>query len=246
VSPEADAEFMDVLGLDNPQVGRTLLNPLGVEYSVMRGSLLPSLRSTAQYNLRQGTPEVRLFEISPVYQSSPHGPQETFKLGIVWAGTLGGESYLSPARPVRSADLVGIARDLGLSAMPRVHELGEGIFGIEFPLGALGRPQERIIPNFQAFSRFPVVERDLSLLVPMDQSYASLRDAMAGVLPAQVLQSLACVDVFRHKSLPQGRQAWLMRFRFQHMERTLTGAEVDGWISSALKVAQSLGAELRG
>ncbi|WP_005038464.1 phenylalanine--tRNA ligase subunit beta [Holophaga foetida] len=246
VSPEIDAEFMSVLGVDNPQGGRTLVNPLGVEYSVMRGSLLPSLRSTAEYNLRQGARELRLFEISPVYFSTPKGPQETLKLGIVWSGTLGGESYLSPARPVRSADLVGIARDLGLEVLPQVHELGDGVFGIEFPLGELGRPQDRIIPAFQAFSRFPAVERDLSLLVAMEQSYAALRDAMTQVLPKDTLQSLACVDVFRHKSLPQGRQAWLMRFRFQHMERTLTGAEVDGWIAKALEAARTHGAELRG
>lgn len=246
VSPEADAEFLAVLGVDNPQDGRTLINPLGVEYSVMRGSLLPSLRAIAEYNLRQGAREVRLFEISPVYQSSPEGPRETLKLGIVWAGTLGGESYLSPSRTVRRADLVGIARDLGLEILPQVYELGDSLVGIEFPLGELGRPQERIIPTFQAFSRFPAVERDLSLLVAMDQSYAALRDAMADILPKETFQSLACVDVFRHKSLSAGKQAWLIRLRFQHMERTLTGAEVDGWVASALKAAQALGAELRG
>jgi len=246
VSPEQDAEFLALMGEENPQGGRTLLNPLGVEYSVMRGSLMPSLRSVAEYNLRQGAREVRLFEISPVYASQAGGPRETLKLGLVWAGTLGGESYLSPARPVRPADLVGVARDLGLEVLPQVHELGEGLFGLEFPLGELGRPQERIIPLFQAFSRFPTAERDLSLLVSMEQSYAALRDAMAQALPKETLQGLACVDVFRHKNLPEGKQAWLMRFRFQHLERTLTGAEVDGWIASALKAAQGLGAELRG
>ncbi len=54
------------------------------------------------------------------------------------------------------------------------------------------------------------------------------------------------MDIFRHKSLPEGRQAWLLRLRFQHPARTLTGEEVDGWVASALDVARSLGAELRG
>jgi len=246
VSPEADAAFLASIGVENPQGGRTLANPLGVEYSVMRGSLMPSLGAIAEYNLRQGAREVRLFEISPVFTTQAGGPLETFKLGIVWTGSLGGESYLSPARPVRAADLVGVAKDLGLEALPRVHELAEGVFGLEFPLTDLPQPQERIIPTFQAFSRYPAVERDLSLLVGLDQSYAALREAMAQVLPRETFQNLACVDVFRHKSLPQGRQAWLMRFRFQHLDRTLTGVEVDGWIASALKAAQDLGAELRG
>jgi phenylalanyl-tRNA synthetase beta chain len=50
--------------------------------------------------------------------------------------------------------------------------------------------------------------------------------------------------VFRHKSLPEGRQAWLMRLRFQ-ADRTLVGAEVDGWMASALAAAEALGAKLR-
>jgi phenylalanyl-tRNA synthetase beta chain len=53
------------------------------------------------------------------------------------------------------------------------------------------------------------------------------------------------VDVFRHKNLPQGRQAWLLRLRFQAQDRTLTGEEVDGWMNQALLAARSLGAQLR-
>ena len=54
------------------------------------------------------------------------------------------------------------------------------------------------------------------------------------------------MDVFRHRSLPAGRQAWLMRARFQAMDRTLTGEEVEAWMAAALAAARSLGAELRG
>ena len=60
-----------------------------------------------------------------------------------------------------------------------------------------------------------MVERDLSLLVDLGQPYAALRDAVAAALAGAPLQELKCVDVFRHKSLPQGRQAWLLRLRFQ-------------------------------
>ena len=96
------------------------------------------------------------------------------------------------------------------------------------------------------FSRFPAVERDLSLLVGLDQAYGPLQAAMAEALAQAPLQDLRCVDVFRHKSLPAGRQAWLLRLRFQAMDRTLTGEEVDGWVLSCLHAAKSLGADLRG
>ncbi|WLT31535.1 phenylalanine--tRNA ligase subunit beta [Geothrix sp. PMB-07] len=241
ISPEADAAFASV---GNAPEGRTLSNPLGQEYSVMRGSLLPSLRAAAEQNLRQGAREVRLFELAPTYVSGPKGPVERFSLGVVWGGVQGGEDYLSPARNVVEADLTGVAKALGLENLSQVRALGEGLFAFEVPVSALPEPTTRIIPAFRPFSRFPSVERDLSLLVDLGQSHAALTQAMKAALPAETLQDLRCVDVFRHKSLPEGRQAWLMRLRFQ-AERTLVGEEVDGWMTSALAAAESLGARLR-
>ena len=241
ISPEADAAFA---APDNPAAGRTLSNPLGYEYSVLRASLLASLQAAAAQNARQGARQVRLFEVAPTYRSTPGGPQEVSTLAVVWGGVLGGEDPLSPARPVQEADLAGLARELGLGTHLAVRSLGDGLFGFEAPLADLPRPQDRIIPAFRPFSRFPAVERDLSLLVPLGLAHGTLRGAMAAALPAECLVDLRCVDVFRHKSLPAGTQAWLMRARFQ-ADRTLVGAEVDGWMASALAAAQALGAALR-
>jgi phenylalanyl-tRNA synthetase beta chain len=246
ISPEADAAFA---GAENPAEGRTLGNPLGQDYSVMRASLLPSLKATAELNLRQGAKEVKLFEIGPVYRSTPDGPIERPTLALVWAGALGGDDFLTKSRPVQVADLIGMARDLGAQGALEPLVLAEGMLALELPLSALPEHVERIIPVFKPFSRFPVVERDLSLLVDLAQSYRSLEEAMASatsLAAGPVFQGLGCVDVFRHKSLPAGRQAWLMRLRFQAMDHTLTSEEVEGWVEAALTAAKALGAELRG
>jgi len=238
VGPEADAA-------SGPE-GRTLANPLGREYSIMRGSLLPSLREAAQANQRRGAKEVRLFEIASVFESSPDGPVESMHLAVVWGGVRGGEDFLTPARAVQPADLAGLAQDLGLPhGAAEVMELGEGLLGLEAPVEALPWPSERCIPAFAPLSRHPGVERDLSLLVPMDLPYRSLRGALVAALPQDgILQRLDCVDVFRHRSLPEGRQAWLLRFAFQ-ADRTFTGEEADRWMEAALAAARGLGAELR-
>jgi phenylalanyl-tRNA synthetase beta chain len=241
ISPEVDAPFV---ASDNRPEGRSLANPLGQEFSVMRGSLLPSLQAAAEQNLRRGSREIRLFELAPTFASGPQGPSERISLGVVWGGILGGEDHLSPARAVREADLRGIAEDLGVGHLQEVRSLGENLFGFEIPASALPQTGDRIIPAFRPFSRFPVVERDLSLLVDMDQSYRTLAAAMRAALPQEALLDLRCVDVFRHKSLPEGRQAWLVRLRFQ-ADRTLVGEEVDGWVTAALVAAESLGASLR-
>jgi phenylalanyl-tRNA synthetase beta chain len=241
ISPEADAAFSAPA---NGAEGRRLANPLGQEFSILRGSLLPSLAVAAEQNLRRGSREVHLFELAPTFLSGPQGPSERPVLGVVWGGLLGGEDYLSPARPVREADLGGIAKDLGWEGLPEIRILGENLFGFELPIADLPGASERIIPAFQPFSRFPAVERDLSLLVDLGQPYGALAEAMRAALPLDTLQDLRCVDVFRHRSLPEGRQAWLMRLRFQ-ADRTLVGEEVDGWVAAALAAAESLGASLR-
>ncbi|BDU78729.1 phenylalanine--tRNA ligase subunit beta [Mesoterricola sediminis] len=240
---------------------RTLGNPLGEDYSLMRGTLLRSLDSVARLNLERGAREVRFFEIAPVFRATPAGLTETWTLGLVWGGEMGGEDPLTPPRklggPEGRSHLLGVLKALGvpeaalagfdrwaLTGWEAGSEVGLG-WHVELPLSDLPDAGERVIAKFKPFSRFPVVQRDLSLLVGLDQAYAALHGALAAALADTPLLDLRCVDVFRHKSLPQGRQAWLVRLRFQAMDRTLTGEEVDGWVQAALAAARGLGAELR-
>jgi len=249
---------------DSPEL-RTLSNPLGEDYSLMRGTLLRDLARVARMNLERGAREVRLFEIAPVFEAHPGQPlAETWTLGLVWGGEAGGEDPLTPARKIGKAEgksaLIGILKSIGVTDAAigdfQRWQLASWENGarepagwqFELPLSGIPDEPERIIPKFTPFSRFPVVERDLSLLVGLGQAYGELHAAVAAALAGvdAPLQELRCVDVFRHKSLAPGRQAWLMRLRFQAMDRTLTGDEVDGWMILALAAAKTLGCELRG
>lgn len=246
---------------DSPEL-RTLMNPLGEDYSLMRGTLLRDLGRVARLNLERGAREVRLFEIAPVYEAHPGQPlRETWTLGLVWAGEVGGEDPLSPPRnlgdPEGQAYLVGVLKAVGVPDVAirafRNWKLASGEAGakgaagwqFEVALDQVPAEAAKVIPKFVPFSRYPVVERDLSLVVDLGQAYDQLRTAVAGALAGTPLQDLRCVDVFHGKNLPKGRQAWLLRLRFQAMDRTLTGEEVDAWVAQALAAARSLGAELR-
>jgi phenylalanyl-tRNA synthetase beta chain len=238
ISPEADAEFADT-----PAKGRTLGNPLGYEFSVLRGSLLPSLKHAAEHNLRQGAREVRLFEIAPTFHSTPTGPEEHSTLSVVWGGETGGLDPMTPKGPVHPAALQGVLKALGAHA--EVRTLEGGLLAAEVALADIPCAPERVVPTFQGFSRFPSVERDLSLVVPLGLAFGQLASAIDGALTGTPLQTLTCVDIYRGKGLPEGHQAWLLRLIFQG-DRTLLGDEVDGWVALALDAARSLRAELRG
>lgn len=247
---------------DDPAL-RALSNPLGEDYSLMRGTLLRDLDKVARLNLEKGARDVRFFEIAPVFEARPGQPlKETWTLGLVWGGEMGGEDPLTPPRKLAGSEgrsrLQGVLDALGVPAAAVAsfdrwaftgweggNRVGLG-WHFEVPIAAIPDGGERVIPRFEPFSRFPTVERDLSLLVGLDQPYGPLKEAMEAALAGAPLQDLRCVDVFRHKNLPPGCQAWLLRLRFQAMDRTLTGDEVETWVLSALAAAQGLGARLRG
>ena len=60
--------------LDDGEVACELLNPMSVEQSILRRSLLPGLMRSVSYNQRRGVPNIHLYEIE---FDVPHlsGPQ---------------------------------------------------------------------------------------------------------------------------------------------------------------------------
>jgi phenylalanyl-tRNA synthetase beta chain len=252
VSPEMDAEFPDgprpsgASVADDP-AHRALSNPLGRDYSLLRRSLVPSLVEVAKRNLQQGQREVRLFEIAPVYWGLPNGPLEKWAVALLWAGERWDGDPESKAGLAKEKHLSGILKDLmnpmdyGIS----VHPIQDGMLVAEYFLKHFRAPDHRIIPTYTPHSRFPAVERDLSLVVPVALEWKAMQDVVKAALAVPELQGLTCADLYQGKGLEPGTKAWLLRLTFQAMDRTLTGEEVEGWTALALEAAKSLGAHLR-
>jgi phenylalanyl-tRNA synthetase beta chain len=95
----------------------TLLNPISVERSVMRQSVLASLLEIAAANLRH-TDDVRLFEIGAVYLCRPDAklPDEPRRLAIVLSGKRPPEFWADAgkvvAEPLTFFDLKGVIEAL--------------------------------------------------------------------------------------------------------------------------------------
>lgn len=250
VSPEMDVAFAGPLGPeahDDP-AGRTLANPLGQEYSLLRRSLVPSLVEVARRNLQQGQREVRLFEIAPTYRGRPEGPRGDWTVALLWAGERWDGDPESKAGPAKAKHLLGILRDLVAPGVKQIQVLpleGGSILATELHLTAFRRPDDRIIPAYTPHSRFPAVGRDLSLVVDRSLAWQAMAEAVRAALKGTALMALTCADLYQGKGLEPGTKAWLLRLTFQAMDRTLVGAEVDGWVAGALAAAESLGARLR-
>jgi phenylalanyl-tRNA synthetase beta chain len=249
VSPEMDQRAVGPHGkqaFDDP-TGRILANPLGLEFSVLRRSLVPSLVEVAKRNLKQGQREVRLFEIAPTFRGLTDRPHESWTVALVWAGESWNADPESKTVLVKAKHLHGILKDvLPPGTQQQVQPMEDGtILTAEFLLDAVPDLDERIIRTYTPHSRFPVVERDLSVTVPTNLAWQAMHQAVWDSLTGTALTDLACADLYVGKNLPTGTKAWLLRLTFQSMTRTLVGDEVDGWVAAALTAAESLGARLR-
>ncbi len=98
--------------------------------------------------------------------------------------------------------------------------------------------------TFRAFSKFPTVERDFSLVLPEGVSYARLAEAVRGLNLAE-LTDFRPTDLFRGGSVAAGHYSLLLRVTFQSRDHTLTGEEVDSYGQQVISALEPLGARLR-
>jgi phenylalanyl-tRNA synthetase beta chain len=125
----------------------------------------------------------------------------------------------------------------------REYKLRQPVFIAEIDLDRLlSYPLRRFA--FRPFSKFPAVERDLSLVVPAAVSYRQIEEAL-GDLRIEELQEFRAVDRFEGGTLPPGHYSLLLRINLQSRERTLTSEEVDAVSHKMIEALRPLGIRLR-
>jgi phenylalanyl-tRNA synthetase beta chain len=103
----------DALGLaaDDPGTIR-VENPVTVDHSELRRSLLPGLVHVVARNERQRRADVAVFEIGALHEMRGGQPEQWDELGIVLAGDWRAQSWAEPARAALVDDLKGIIEAL--------------------------------------------------------------------------------------------------------------------------------------
>ena len=109
---------------------------------------------------------------------------------------------------------------------------------------------ERYGPRYEAVSRFPVVKRDLSVLVDRDVPIADLLNCINSVNltldaypaaegsaaqeTANFLAELDLVDVYQGEPVPEGKKSVTLGLTFQRISDTLINQQVDSMMSRIL------------
>ncbi|HEV3374278.1 MAG TPA: phenylalanine--tRNA ligase subunit beta [Candidatus Acidoferrum sp.] len=167
--------------------------------------------------------------------------------GFLWRD--GGPGWLHVARHAQvhlGNEEIGVAGQLARRAAEKF-KLRQDVFLAELrldPLYAAIRAAKES-RRYDPLPRFPVVERDFSLLLADGTRFAEVSDAIRSLMIREVA-SIEATDLFRGKNVPTGKYSLLVRVTFQSREATLTDAqtnEISAKIIATLE--KNLGAQLR-
>jgi len=98
--------------------------------------------------------------------------------------------------------------------------------------------------TFRAYSKFPAVERDFSLILPDGVRYSEVEEAVRSSLDTAV-QSFQPVDLFHGGSVPPGHYSLLLRVTFSSLTHTLTSDEVEQLSQRLVETLEPLNIRLR-
>ena len=120
-----------------------------------------------------------------------------------------------------------LAHDIADAEIPE-----HAAFLAELDLTAL-RPHLNEPVAFAALPKYPVVQRDIALLVGEDVICAALEDCMKK--SCKSLSKVQLFDVYKGKQIEKGKQSLAFSLWFRSDDHALTDSEVDGFVAKILK-----------
>ncbi len=80
--------------------------------------------------------------------------------------------------------------------------------------------QPRVLPTYQAPSKYPAVTRDLSIAVPQTTRFGDIEHAISNA-NVPLLRGYALIDHYKGKSLAKDQKSYTLRFTLQSHRSTL-------------------------
>jgi len=155
--------------------------------------------------------------------------------------------YLHPgraARIVHDKEMFGVLGEIHPEVLTR-YEMGQKafLFEIDFDRMLDWVEEDR---RFKPLSKFPVVYRDLSLVVEEALEVGKVVEAIWN-LRQPFIDEVRFFDLYREAPIPEGKKGLTYRIRYQSNDRTLTDEEVNRYHEKVIShVREAFQAELRG
>ena len=250
-----------------------LMNPFGEDQSLMRTTLYMGMLDSAARNVNRKTGYGRFMEVGNVHiDLGGELPAERKKIGLAFFGE--GESFFTLKgaveellgafgiharfragtaplfQPGRAADIyVGeeCIGELG-QAHPevlRAFSLGTvPVYLAELSFDALHRLKQGT-PTFRPLPRFPLVARDLAVVVDESVTAQALIDRIYSAPIRPILTDVKLFDVYRGVGVPAGMKSLAFTFNLHAEDHTLVDEEIKEAFDTVIETLKKSGAPLR-
>jgi phenylalanyl-tRNA synthetase beta chain len=168
-----------------------------------------------------------------------------------WDWQSGGPAWLSAARSAHfsaknKGEQLGVAGQLSRRLAEQL-KLRQEIYLAELKLEPLYNAIEstRAALRFVPWPRYPVVERDFSLVLADGVTFAQVEQTIRALAIGEI-QSIEAADLFRGGQIPSGKYSLMIRVKFQSSQGTLMDSQLAEFSSHIVTTLEKqLGATLR-
>ena len=250
----------------------TLPNPMSIDKSVIRTSLIPSLLNVYNYNKARKVDDVNIYEIAKTYDKDYN---EESKIAFLmkgnyvtnpWKGSMKVDFYLMKGIVENILDYLGFRNrysfvksnvsDLhkGISADILLDRKRIGIMGRVHPSVckdevyvceiSLNALMTKVKPlKYKEASKYPTIVKDVAFIVPKDMSSSEVETVIKKA-GGRLLSEINVFDVY--EKLDNDKKSIAYNLTFMDSNRTLTDEEVMNVFDNIIKkVTTTLDVELR-
>ena len=251
----------------------TLPNPMSIDKSVIRTSLIPSLMNVYNYNKARKVEDINIYEIAKTYDKSYN---EESKIAFLmkgnyitnsWKGSMKVDFYLMKGIVESILDYLGFKNrysfvksnvsDLhpGISADILLDRKRIGIMGRVHPKVckdevyvcelSLNALMTKVKPlKYKEASKYPTIVKDVAFIVPKTMASSEVETVIKKA-GGRLLSDIKVFDVY--EKLDNDKKSIAYNLTFMDSNRTLTDEEVMNVFDNIIKkVTTSLDVELRG
>ena len=231
----------------------SLMNPLSSDMDIMRMELINSAISTVAYNVNRKNHDLKFFEFGKTYFKIDGKYSEKEVLQITMSGNRHPEHWSVKSKKVREEELIAIANNIftklnipakKLKKVMKLEEVSpqqKKRQGLKQDLISLSIDWDACLNwanddiSINEIPVFPIVRRDLSLVVDKGVSYNEVNRIAKQTLQ-NTLTDLLLFDVYEGKPLKENQKSFSVAFFLYNPKQTMEDKEIDLLMSKLMSI----------
>jgi phenylalanyl-tRNA synthetase beta chain len=252
-----------------------MMNSLSANLDTMRFSMLETGLEAVAYNLNRKNNQLKFFEFGKIYSRNENEFIETEQLALYLSGNYRQPHYTEKGKAIDIYFVRGIVESLfpnlklvfeiennGLTILLKNKKMGsieeiaasklkqfdikQAVWYAVLDWDTVKAGIENYKLTFTEIPKFPVMQRDLAMVVDKQVKYQDIQSAVKQA-KSKLLQSVNLFDIFESEKLGKDKVSYAVNFSFYDNQKTLTDVEVETEMKAIIKsLENNVGAAVRG